>query len=61
MRRVLDTQAAPMADPMLLDLYNCLPEVRITHFPLEVVDEIGFAAAFTHLRIPDPCRDGAAF
>jgi hypothetical protein len=45
------------ADAMVLDLYNRLPEIRITDLLLEVDDEIGFTEAFTHLRTGVPCKD----
>ena len=52
------TAAVPEeADAMVLDLYNRLPEIRITDLLLEVDDEIGFTEAFTHLRTGVPCKD----
>ncbi|SMD02952.1 Tn3 transposase DDE domain-containing protein [Primorskyibacter flagellatus] len=42
---------------MVLDLYNRLPEIRITDLLLEVDNEIGFTEAFTHLRTGVPCKD----
>lgn len=41
----------------MLDLYNRLPEIRITDLLPEVDDEIGFAEAFTHPRTGAPCKD----
>jgi len=52
------TAAVPEeADAMVLDLYNRLPDIRITDLLLEVDDEIGFTEAFTHLRTGAPCKD----
>jgi len=52
------TAAVPEeADAMVLDLYNRLPEIRITDLLLEVDDEIDFTEAFTHLRTGVPCKD----
>jgi len=52
------TAAVPEeADAMVLDLYNRLPEIRITDLLLEVDNEISFTEAFTHLRTDVPSRD----
>jgi len=52
------TAAVPEeADAMVLDLYNRLPEIRITDLLLEVDNEISFTEAFTHLRTGVPSRD----
>lgn len=45
------------ADDLVLDLYQRLPEVRITDILLEVDADLGFTEAFTHLRTGAPCKD----
>lgn len=44
-------------DDMVLDLYGCLPAVRIADLLQEVDNDIGCTEAFTHLRIGVSCRD----
>ncbi|WP_417607504.1 Tn3 family transposase [Primorskyibacter flagellatus] len=52
------TAAVPAeADELVLDLYQRLPEVRITDLLLEVEKATGFTDAFTHIRTGAPCRD----
>lgn len=45
------------ADALVLDLYDRLPDVRITDLLQEADDDIGFTEAFTHLRSGVPCKD----
>lgn len=45
------------ADDLVLDLYQRLPEARITNILLEVDADLGFTEAFTHLRTGAPCKD----
>ena len=45
------------ADDLVLDLYQRLPEVRITDILLEVDVDLSFTEAFTHLRTGAPCKD----
>ncbi len=52
------TSAVPAeADALILDLYNRLPDVRITDLLQEADHDIGFTEAFTHLRTGVPCKD----
>ncbi|MFS8184140.1 Tn3 family transposase [Pseudovibrio denitrificans] len=52
------TAAVPdEADKLVLDLYNRLPDIRITDLLLEVDQATGFSEAFTHLRTGAPCKD----
>ena len=52
------TSAVPAeADDLVLDLYQRLPEIRITDLLLEVDEATGFTDAFTHIRTGTPCRD----
>ena len=52
------TAAVPQdAEELVLDLYQRIPEVRITDILLEVEAATGFADAFTHLRTGAPCKD----
>ncbi|NJM83004.1 MAG: Tn3 family transposase [Tabrizicola sp.] len=52
------TAAVPEeAEAVVLDLYACLPGIRITDLLLEVDDDIGFTEAFAHLRTGVPCTD----
>lgn len=45
------------ADDLVLDLYQRLPEIRVTDILLEVDADLGFTEAFTHLRTGAPCKD----
>jgi TnpA family transposase len=45
------------ANALVLDLYDRLPDVRITDLLQEADDDIGFTEAFTHLRSGVPCKD----
>jgi TnpA family transposase len=45
------------ADALVLDLYDRLPDVRITDLLQETDGDIGFTEAFTHLRSGVPCKD----
>lgn len=52
------TSAVPAeAENLVLDLYQRLPETRITDLLLEVDEATGFTDAFTHIRTGAPCRD----
>lgn len=52
------TSAVPAeAEDLVLDLYQRLPETRITDLLLEVDEATGFTDAFTHIRTGAPCRD----
>ena len=53
----LASNAPPEADALVLNLYACLPEVRITDILIEVAAATGFTDAFTHLRTGAPCGD----
>lgn len=45
------------AEQLVLDLYQRLPDVRITDILLDVDKATGFTDAFTHLRTGVPCKD----
>lgn len=45
------------ADALVLDLYDRLPDVRITDLLQEADSDISFTEAFTHLRSGVPCKD----
>lgn len=45
------------ADALVLDLYDRLPEVRITDILAEADNDIGFTDAFSSIRNGSPCKD----
>ena len=45
------------AGDLVADLYQRIPDTRITDILLEVDDATRFTGAFTHLRTGSPCRD----
>ena len=45
------------AGDLVLDLYQRMPEIRITDLLLDVDKATGFTDAFTHLRTGAPCND----
>ena len=45
------------AGDLVADLYQRIPDTRITDILLEVDDATRFTEAFTHLRTGSPCRD----
>ena len=45
------------AGDLVADLYQRIPDTRITDILLEVDDATRFTEAFTHLRTGAPCRD----
>ena len=45
------------AGDLVADLYQRIPDTRITDILLEVDDATRFTGAFTHLRTGAPCRD----
>ena len=59
MLRIERTEAAVPdgAGDLVTDLYQRIPDTRITDILLEVDDAIRFTEAFTHLRTGAPCRD----
>lgn len=44
-------------DNLITDLYNRLPEIRITDILLEADQDIGFSDVFRNLRTGSPCKD----
>ena len=59
MLRIERTEAAVPdgAGDLVADLYQRIPDTRITDILLEVDDATRFTEAFTHLRTGAPCRD----
>ncbi|MXY79603.1 MAG: Tn3 family transposase, partial [Chloroflexi bacterium] len=59
MLRIERTEAAVPdgAGDLVTDLYQRIPDTRITDILLEVDDATRFTEAFTHLRTGAPCRD----
>ena len=59
MLRIERTAAAvpDEAGDLVADLYQRIPDTRITDILLEVDDATRFTEAFTHLRTGSPCRD----
>ena len=59
MLRIERTEAAVPdgAGDLVTDLYQLVPDTRITDILLEVDDATRFTEAFTHLRTGVPCRD----
>ena len=53
----LEAKPPEGAEDLTLDLYRCLPEVRITDILLDVDGMLGFTDSFTHLRTGSPCTD----
>ena len=53
----LEADVPDEASDLVLDLYQRLPETRITDILMEVEEDIGFTDAFAHLRTGAPCRD----
>ena len=53
----LEADVPEEASDLVLDLYQRLPETRITDILMEVEEDIGFSDAFAHLRTGAPCRD----
>ena len=53
----LRSEVPDEAGDLVLDLYQRMPEIRITDLLLDVDKATGFTDAFTHLRTGAPCND----
>lgn len=53
----LSAQAPDGAEELVSDLYQRLPDIRITDMLLEADADIGFTDAFRNLRTGAPCKD----